>query len=253
MCQPLLEGSPPSRFSDESCDFVLTRARGEGIFGNPTFGPICLVTVHNVMKHTLHKGRGKYLGRINIQAGLRNIFGSTKHFLHIAKELPCSLWFKYEILTDRYSTAKKVHIHFQAKMDTCEFISWEGQSQGSVRWASVQEREPVSEYPSMIMEDSFLLSALILGKHHDPNPYPSASSTTPGFVTWSRRLWCTSLLQERRGRRRKKATGRNRLMCEACQQCCSDWSRGVCKILSILAAAVCDNHNWEKMKGKCQR
>ena len=34
---------------------------------------------------------------------------------------------------------KKVHIHFQAKMDTCEFISWEGQSQGSVRWASVQE------------------------------------------------------------------------------------------------------------------
>ena len=115
-------------------------------------------------------------------------------------------------------------------------------------------REPVSEYPSMIMENGFLLSALILGKHHDPNPYPSASSSTPGFVTWSHRLLCTSLLRERRGRRRKKATGRNRSMCETCQQCCSDWSRaGVCKILSILAAAVCDNHNWEKMKGKCQR
>ena len=43
---------------EESRDFVLTR--GEGIFENPTLGPICLVTVNNVMKHTLHKGKGKY-------------------------------------------------------------------------------------------------------------------------------------------------------------------------------------------------
>ena len=62
-------------FWEESWDFVLSR--GEGIFGNPAFGPICVATVQNVMKHRLHKGRGKYLGRINIQAGLRNIFGTN--------------------------------------------------------------------------------------------------------------------------------------------------------------------------------
>ena len=64
-------------FWEESWDFVLSRARGEGIFENPAFGPICVTTVHNVMKHRLHKGRGKYLGRINIQTGFRNIFGTT--------------------------------------------------------------------------------------------------------------------------------------------------------------------------------
>ena len=121
---------------------------------------------------------------------------------------------------------KKVHIHFQAKMDTCESISWEGQSQGSVRWASVQEFLNIQQW---LWKTAFCFLLSSLANITTPIPYPSASSSTPGFINWSPRLWCTSLLQERRGRRRKKATGRNRLMCETCQQCCSDWSRGVCK------------------------